>query len=106
MVTENKPALVYHLGALSSSYVQQMQGHLGIFFNPNAKRALVIGSGYGITAGAFGVYPQLERIDAVEIIPAMVESADLFLPFNLGYRRNPRVRAKLDGGRHLSAGLP
>ncbi len=103
MVTENKTALVYHLGALSTSYVQQMQGHLGIFFNPSAKKALVLGSGYGITAGALGAYPQLERIDAVEIIPAMVESADLFMPFNIGYHRNPRVRTIVDDGRHFLA---
>ena len=102
-VTENRTALVYHLGALSTSYVQQMQGHLGVFFNPGSRKALVLGSGYGITAGALGTYPQLEHIDAVEIIPAMVESADLFMPFNLGYHRNPRIRVIVDDGRHFLA---
>ncbi len=102
-VTENKTALVYYLGAFSTSYVQQMQGHLGLFFNPTARRALVLGSGYGITAGALSTYPQLDRIDAVEIIPAMVESADLFMPFNLGYHRHPRVRVVVDDGRHFLA---
>jgi spermidine synthase len=103
MVSENRTVLVYYLGALSTSYVQQMQGHLGIFFNPDAKRALVLGSGYGITAGALGTYPQLERVDAVEIVPAMVEAADLFMPFNLSYHRNPRVRTIVDDGRHFLA---
>jgi len=102
-VTENKTTLVYYLGAFSTSYVQQMQGHLGVFFNPTARRALVLGSGYGITAGALSTYPQLEQIDAVEIIPAMVESADLFMPFNLGYHRNPRVHVVVDDGRHFLA---
>jgi len=105
-VTENRTPLVYHLGALSTSYVQQMQGHLGVFFNPGSRKALVLGSGYGITAGALSTYPQLERIDAVEIIPAMVESADLFMPFNLGYHRDRRVRVIVNDGRHFLASRP
>jgi spermidine synthase len=77
-----------------------MQGHLGMFFHPEAKTAVVLGSGYGITAGALGLYPQLERVDAVEILPALVEVADLFVPYNFAYHRNPRVRVVIDDGRH------
>ncbi len=102
-VTNNRTELVYHLGAASTSYVQQMQGHLAMFYVPEAKTALVLGSGYGITAGALAAYPSLERIDAVEIIPAMVEAADRFEPFNLGYHRDPRVRLFVDDGRHFLA---
>lgn len=102
-VTNNRTQLVHYLGALSTSYVQQMQGHLGMFFHPGAKTAAVLGSGYGITAGALGLYPQLERVDAVEILPAMVDASDLFTPHNLGYHRNPRVRVTVDDGRHFLA---
>ncbi|HYO54856.1 fused MFS/spermidine synthase [Archangium sp.] len=99
-VTNNDTKLIHYMGAASTSYVQQMQGHLGMFFRPEAKTAVVLGSGYGITAGALGLYPQLERVDAVEILPAMVETADLYMPQNFGYHRNPRVRVVVDDGRH------
>jgi spermidine synthase len=39
-------------------------------------------------------------VDAVEILPAMVELADMFMPHNLGYHRNPRVHVVVDDGRH------
>ncbi|ATB35709.1 hypothetical protein CYFUS_001123 [Cystobacter fuscus] len=99
-VTNNHTRLIHYLGAASTSYVQQMQGHLGMFFHPEAKTAVVLGSGYGITAGALGLYPQLERVDAVEILPALVDVADLFVPYNFAYHRNPRVRVVIDDGRH------
>ncbi|HEY8209697.1 MAG TPA: fused MFS/spermidine synthase, partial [Myxococcaceae bacterium] len=105
-VTNNRTQLIHYLGAFSTSFVQQMQGHLGVLFNPEAKTAAVLGSGYGITAGALGLYPSLQRVDAVEILPAMVEAADLFDPFNLGYHRNPRVRVVVDDGRHFLARSP
>jgi spermidine synthase len=105
-VTNNDTKLIHYLGAASTSYVQQMQGHLGMFFRPEAKTAVVLGSGYGITAGALGLYPQLERVDAVEILPAMVETADLYMPQNFGYHRNPRVRVVVDDGRHYLTRLP
>lgn len=99
-VVNNRTELVYLLGTVQTSYVQQMQGHLGMFYNPGAKRAVVLGSGYGITAGALGLYPTIEKVDAVEIVPGMVEAADLFMPYNLGYHRNPKVDIVVDDGRH------
>ncbi len=102
-VTNNRTALVYRLGLALTSYVQQMQGHLGLFYNPDARSALVLGSGYGITAGALARYPQLERIDAVEIIPGMFEAADLFAPFHYDYHRDPRVHLHVDDARHFLA---
>ncbi|MBI4880792.1 MAG: hypothetical protein HY812_14215 [Planctomycetes bacterium] len=102
-VVNNRTELVFQLGRLETSYVQQMQGHLGMAYCPQARRALVLGSGYGITAGALGLYPTLGRVDAVEIVPAMVEAADLFMPFNLGYHRNPKVHVVVGDGRHFLA---
>jgi len=100
-VTNNLSELIYHLGAFSTDYVQQMQGHLGMHFNPSAKTALVIGSGYGITAGTLGSYDTIDHIDAVEILPSMVDSADLFMPNNFGYHYNPKITVTVDDGRHF-----
>jgi spermidine synthase len=78
-----------------------MQGHLGMHFKPDATRALVIGSGYGITAGALALYDGIERVDALEILPAMVSSADLFEPNNFGYHKNDKVRVFVGDDRHF-----
>ncbi len=100
-VSNNQSELIYHLGAFSTDYVQQMQGHLGMHFNPSAKNALVIGSGYGITAGTLGLYDTIDYIDAVEILPSMVSSADMFTPNNFNYHENPKIDIMIDDGRHF-----
>jgi spermidine synthase len=105
-VTNNRTDLVFLLGAFDTAYVQAMQAHVASFMRPSARTALVLGSGYGITAGAFTVNPRIERIDAVEILPAMVAAADRFEPWNLGYHRHPRVRVVVDDGRHYLARNP
>jgi spermidine synthase len=101
--TCNRTELVFLLGEYATSFVQDMQGHLGSFLHPSARTALVLGSGYGLTAGALAVNPRLERIDAVEILPAMIAAADRFAPYNRGYHRNPRVHVMADDGRHFLA---
>ena len=103
-VTNNRTELIYHLGLVATSYVQEMQGHLPVFHHPDAQTAAVIGSGYGITAGALTSYPSMREIVAVEIIPGMIEAADLFRPYNHGYHRDPRVQVLVDDGRHYLAG--
>jgi spermidine synthase len=100
-VTNNRSELIYHLGAFSTDYVQQMQGHLGMHFKPDSTTALVIGSGYGITAGALALYDGIERVDALEILPAMVSSADLFEPNNFSYHKNDKVQVQVGDGRHF-----
>jgi len=102
-VTNNRTHLVYPLGLASTSFVQEMQGHLAVFHFPETRSAAVIGSGYGVTAGALTSYPGIEHIDAVEILPGLVEAADLFRPYNHSYHRDPRVTVVVDDGRHFLA---
>ena len=61
--TCNRTELVFLLGAFATSYVQEMQGHIGSFLRPHSRVALVLGSGYGLTAGALAENPRLEKID-------------------------------------------
>jgi spermidine synthase len=103
-VTNNRTRLVYYYGSRSTRRVQAMQGHLGMIYNPGAQYAAVLGSGYGITAGELSLYPQLKRIDAVEILPGMIKAADLFMPHNREYHRQPNVRVVQDDGRHFFVG--
>lgn len=100
-VTNNRTELVYYYGSKTTRRVQAMQGHLGMIYNPDAQYAAVLGSGYGITAGELSRYPQFKRIDAVEILPGMIDAADLFRPDNREYHRQANVRVVQDDGRHF-----
>jgi len=92
--------LVYHFGDPATQYVQETQAHIPLLLAPRVARTLVIGSGYGITAGVFGRYPTVDHVDAVEIIPLMVDHAELFAAGNHGYVDNPKVDVHVTDGRH------
>jgi len=79
---------------------QLMSGHLPLFFRPDAKRALVIGLGSGVTAGAVALHP-VEQVDAIEIEPAVVQAAAFFAKENRDVLRNPRVRVAIADGRNF-----
>ena len=100
-VYNNSTSLIFNLGSRTTSYVQSMQGHLGMLYSPGASSALVIGSGYGITAGVLGLYPGLESVDAVEILPQLINHAEMFEPYNYSYHENKKVRCIRDDGRHF-----
>jgi spermidine synthase len=103
IVTNDATALVFHAGKYMTSFVQQMQGHLGVMFRPHARNVAVIGSGYGITAGAMTRYSGLTNIDAVEIIPSMIATAGYYGPWNFNYYKDSRVHLHIDDGRHFLA---
>lgn len=71
-------------------YTQTMAGHLGLLMHSNATDVLVIGLGCGMTAGEVLHYP-VERMDAVELSPQVVEAAELFEPWNNRYADDPRT---------------
>ena len=103
-VLNNRTDLVYLYGDPITQYVQESQAFLPILYAPKLEKALVIGSGYGITAGAFSPVAEVSSIDAVEIVPALVEHADAVQP---GQSRllfsNPRVKIHVTDGRHFLA---
>ncbi len=105
-VLNNRTDLVYLYGDPSTQYVQESQAFLPILFAPKLEKVLNIGSGYGITAGAFSRVAEVNSIEAVEIVPALVEHAKLFSPGNHDYFSNPRVRIHITDGRHFLATTP
>src|SRR5262249_31421469 len=54
---------------------QVMSGIVGAVLHPDPKRALVIGLGTGSSAGWLGAIPELERVDVVELEPAILRVA-------------------------------
>ena len=81
-------------------HTQLMLGHLPLLVHPDAKRALVIGMGSGVTAGAVALHPT-ERIDVIEIEPAVVEAAEFFTKENRGILKNPKAHLAIADGRNF-----
>ena len=70
---------------------QVLLGHLPFLFRPDAREALVVGLASGITAGSVANNAQLERIDVLEIEPAVINASHLFDDVNGRPLDDPRV---------------
>jgi len=84
-------------------YTQLLLAHLPLLLNPDAKSALVIGLGSGVTLSAAAQH-ELDRIDCVEIEPAVVEASKFFSNVNRDVLSDPRVNMIVNDGRNYLAG--
>ena len=81
-------------------HTQLMSGHLPLLLHPAPKNVLVIGLGSGVTAGAVTLHP-IERVDAIEIEPAVVEASAFFEPENRSVLKHPKVHLAVADGRNF-----
>jgi len=80
---------------------QELVAHVPMMFHPQPRNALVIGLASGISLGSVSRYP-LDRIDCVEISPAMLEACRYFDAYNYSVMDDPRVQVFVaDGRNHL-----
>ncbi len=82
-------------------HMQLMLGHLPLLARPHARTALVIGLGSGVTAGAAAGHAGVERVDVVEIEPAVLTAAGFFARENRGALTDPRVRVIVGDARNV-----
>jgi len=85
---------------------QVLLGEVPLLFGPPAKSVLVIGYASGVTAGSVVRHDEVERIDAVEIEPAIVEASRFFDAQSARPLEDPRVRLVLDDARAYLAASP
>ena len=78
---------------------QLLSGYLPMLFHENPKSALVIGQGSGITLGAVEQFP-VDKINLVEISPAVIEGSRFFDPFNHNALNDERLSILLEDGRN------
>ena len=79
---------------------QVMSGLLGCLLRPPPVRSsLVIGLGTGTTAGWLAAVPGMERVDVLELEPAVLQVARMCSAVNLGAMANPRVRVRIADAR-------
>ncbi|RMH22221.1 MAG: spermidine synthase [Acidobacteria bacterium] len=90
--------------ALKDAPTQVMSGLIGAALHPEPRRALVIGLGTGSSAGWLARAAPVERLDVVELEPAVVEVARRCAAVNHRVLDDPKVRLWIgDAREHLLA---
>ena len=79
------------MGGTAAAVAERRQAHIPLLLHPDAKRALFLGPGTGITLGAAGAYPGL-MADGVELLPEVVAMMSYFEPENGGPQPNLRLQ--------------
>lgn len=74
----------------SSAFGEQRMGHIALLFAPRAERALFLGLGTGVTLSAVRDFP-LRHVDAVELVPEVLDALPLFGHVNEGVVDLPKV---------------
>jgi len=82
---------------------QVLLGQVPLLFGQPAKKVLVIGYASGVTVGSVVRHAGVERVDAVEIEPAIVEASRFFDDESGSPLDEPRVRLVLDDARSYLA---
>ena len=70
---------------------------------PDAKTAAIIGFGSGMSTAVMLGSPGMERVDTIEIEPAMLEGAELFRPYVSPAFDDPRSRIVIDDAKSFFA---
>lgn len=87
--------------ARSDAGTQVMCGLVPAILHPHATSALVIGLGSGSTAGWLAAIPGMERVDVVELEPAILEYAAACAPVNHDALNNPKLHTIIGDGREI-----
>jgi len=87
--------------ALGDAGTQVMGGLVGAMLHPDPHQALVIGLGTGSTAGWLAAVPGMERVDVVELEPAVVRVAEDCAPVNRDVLERDNVHVILGDGREV-----
>jgi spermidine synthase len=86
------------------AFGERRMGHIPLLLRPYASSALYLGVGTAATLGAVTTHPELERVDAVELVPAVVDALPHFGDINGKVHEDPRVTIhKADARRFVAA---
>lgn len=80
---------------------QVMAGLVPAILHPRPHRSLVIGLGTGSTAGWLGAVPEMQRVDVVELEPAVLRVADACSAVNHDVLHNPKAHIRIGDAREV-----
>ncbi|MCP4606486.1 MAG: hypothetical protein GY847_39260 [Proteobacteria bacterium] len=84
-------------------FAEKRIGHAAMLMAPNAQKALFLGIGTGITLGSVKQY-NLEKVDAIEIIPEVIDMLPWFDKINNGVRELSQIEFHAaDARRYVAA---
>ncbi|HYC37128.1 MAG TPA: fused MFS/spermidine synthase [Usitatibacter sp.] len=95
-MTEGKPATI-------DEFTMTLLAALPLGHRPDARTAAVIGFGSGMSTATLLASPRLQRVDTIEIEPAMVEAAQHFRPVVEAAYADPRSRIVIDDAKSYFA---
>ncbi|XXF77053.1 fused MFS/spermidine synthase [Myxococcaceae bacterium GXIMD 01537] len=87
--------------ALGDAGTQVMGGLTGALLHPNPRSAFVVGLGTGSSSGWLAKLPDMERVDVVEIEPAILEVARQCKDVNAGAMDNPKMHTIIGDAREV-----
>jgi len=100
-----KSTYVNNASVIGSSYdaikAVKMVGHMPFFAGLEAKKALIVGFGIGVTTSAIASHGEIERIDCVELVPGLKKAAKYYSALNNNIVNDPRLTIHGDDGRHF-----
>ncbi len=83
----------YTLGGSRAQFNQERQALLPLLLHGNAKSAAALGVATGGTVAGATLHPEVERVDAVELSPLVLQHAkEFFGPYNRNIFANARVK--------------
>lgn len=87
--------------ARADAGTQVMCGLVPALLHPNATSALVIGLGSGSTAGWLAAIPSMQKVDVVELEPAILAVARACTPVNHNALENQKLNVIIGDGREI-----
>ena len=92
--------LHYRFGRTGSNVREFRQAHIPLFLHTDPRSVLFLGLGTGLTAGGAIPHTNLESIEAVELIPEVVEAVRMLSKFNNNIIDDPKSKIFVDDARH------
>ncbi|MDO8806180.1 MAG: hypothetical protein Q7R35_17325 [Elusimicrobiota bacterium] len=102
-VRNNRLSLVNPLGNPATSYAQKTPAYFSCLLARRCESVLNIGTGFGLTAGAFLQAEGVREMRTIEILPFFLRIQRLFQEFNSGYYNDDRAELLAGDGRRLLA---
>lgn len=92
--------------AIEDAGTQLVSGVLAALLHPNPKSAFIVGLGTGETPGWLAEVPSIQRVDVVELEPAIDQMARLCAGVNHNVMEHPKVRRIYDDAREVLLTTP